>query len=201
MKHKSVHSCRFFHHAKFHCIMTTLNQLFKIEFEGGTGNEPELLPLKRLRIILTSQMPAAKRIDTFSSIIAPSMTIQSRCSGGGVVSDVFLFLTGSRCSLYVSTLSTKIRESSERARPKNNVLDLLDPSNIFFDALNRRNCARLCSPMEKANTFFQRLGQVRVFQLSRTNFMMFQSSRPKWQFLSVFLVLSLPWLIFLNFLR
>ena len=28
-------SCRFVHHAKFHCIMTTLNKLFKIEFEGG----------------------------------------------------------------------------------------------------------------------------------------------------------------------
>ena len=33
MKNKSVHSCRFVHHAKFHCIMTTLKRLFKIEFE------------------------------------------------------------------------------------------------------------------------------------------------------------------------
>ena len=43
MKNKSVHSCRFVHHAKFHCIMTTLNKLFKIEFERGggeTGKEP-----------------------------------------------------------------------------------------------------------------------------------------------------------------
>ena len=41
MKNKSVHSCRFVHHAKFHCIMTTLSKLFKIEFErGGTGKEP-----------------------------------------------------------------------------------------------------------------------------------------------------------------
>ena len=35
MKNKSVHSCRFDHHAKFHCIMTTLNKRFKIEFERG----------------------------------------------------------------------------------------------------------------------------------------------------------------------
>ena len=35
MKNKSVHSCHSVHHAKFHCIMTTLNKLFKIEFERG----------------------------------------------------------------------------------------------------------------------------------------------------------------------
>ena len=35
MKNKSVHSCRFVQHAKFHCIMTTLNRLFKIEFGKG----------------------------------------------------------------------------------------------------------------------------------------------------------------------
>ena len=35
MKNKSVHSCRFVHHAKFHCIMAMLNRLFKIEFERG----------------------------------------------------------------------------------------------------------------------------------------------------------------------
>ena len=41
MKNKSVHSCRFVHHAKFYCIMTTLNKLFKIKFERGeTGKEP-----------------------------------------------------------------------------------------------------------------------------------------------------------------
>ena len=28
MKNKSVNSCRFVHHPKFHCIMTTLNKLF-----------------------------------------------------------------------------------------------------------------------------------------------------------------------------
>ena len=46
MKNKSVQNCRFFHHAKFHCIMTTLNKLFKIEFErwgGGNGKEPKYL--------------------------------------------------------------------------------------------------------------------------------------------------------------
>ena len=35
MKNKSVHCCRFVHHAKFHCIMTSLNKLFKIELKGG----------------------------------------------------------------------------------------------------------------------------------------------------------------------
>ena len=40
MKYNSVHSCRFVHQAKFHCIMTTLNRLFKSEFERGeTGKE------------------------------------------------------------------------------------------------------------------------------------------------------------------
>ena len=38
MKNKSVQNCRFVHHAKFHCIMTTLNILFSIEFEKGGGN-------------------------------------------------------------------------------------------------------------------------------------------------------------------
>ena len=44
MKNKSVHSCRFVHHAKYHCLMTTLIKLFEIEFEkggGGTGKEPK----------------------------------------------------------------------------------------------------------------------------------------------------------------
>ena len=41
MKNKSVHSCRFVHQAKFHCIMTTLKKLYKIKFERGeTGKEP-----------------------------------------------------------------------------------------------------------------------------------------------------------------
>ena len=41
MRNKSVENCRFVHHAKFHCIMTTLNRLFSIEFErgGGTGKQ------------------------------------------------------------------------------------------------------------------------------------------------------------------
>ena len=38
MKNKSVQNCRFVHHAKFHFIMTTLNKLFKIEFERWGGN-------------------------------------------------------------------------------------------------------------------------------------------------------------------
>ena len=37
MKNKYVQNCRFVHHAKFHCIMTTLNKLFKIEFERWGG--------------------------------------------------------------------------------------------------------------------------------------------------------------------
>ena len=43
MKKKSVQNCRFVHYAKFHCIVTTLNRLFKIEFERGvgTGKEPK----------------------------------------------------------------------------------------------------------------------------------------------------------------
>ena len=41
MKNKSVQNCRFVHHAKFHCIMTTLNKLFKIEFERWGGGELE----------------------------------------------------------------------------------------------------------------------------------------------------------------
>ena len=35
MKNKSVQSCQFVHHAKFHCIMTTLNKLFENHFERG----------------------------------------------------------------------------------------------------------------------------------------------------------------------
>ena len=35
MENKFVHNCRFVHHAKFHCDMTMLNKLFKIEFERG----------------------------------------------------------------------------------------------------------------------------------------------------------------------
>ena len=37
MKNKYVQNCRFVHHTKFHCIMTTLNSLFKIELERGGG--------------------------------------------------------------------------------------------------------------------------------------------------------------------
>ena len=44
MKKKSVQNCRFVHHAIFHCIVTKLNRLFKIEFErGGTGKEPNVI--------------------------------------------------------------------------------------------------------------------------------------------------------------
>ena len=35
MKNKSVGSCRFVHHAKFHCLIKTLNKLFEIEIERG----------------------------------------------------------------------------------------------------------------------------------------------------------------------
>ena len=42
MKNKSDHSCRFVHHAKFHCIMTTLNKFFKFEFQGGGGGGEKL---------------------------------------------------------------------------------------------------------------------------------------------------------------
>ena len=44
MKNKSVHSCQFFPHAKIHCIMATLNKLFKNEFESAeTEKEPRNL--------------------------------------------------------------------------------------------------------------------------------------------------------------
>ena len=35
MKKKIVHNCRFVHHAKFHCIMTMLYKLIKIDFDRG----------------------------------------------------------------------------------------------------------------------------------------------------------------------
>ena len=51
MKNKSVHSCWFVHHAKFHCIITTLNKLFKIEFESGGGGN-----WRRARIWISTQL-------------------------------------------------------------------------------------------------------------------------------------------------
>ena len=42
MKSKSVHICQFVHHANFHCIMTTLNKLFKNEFERGDWKRADL---------------------------------------------------------------------------------------------------------------------------------------------------------------
>ena len=50
MKNKSVHICRFVHHAKFHCIMTTLKILFEIEFERG---ELEKSPISNYHILLS----------------------------------------------------------------------------------------------------------------------------------------------------
>ena len=35
MKNKFVHNCRFIHHAKFHCNITMLFKVFKIDFERG----------------------------------------------------------------------------------------------------------------------------------------------------------------------
>ena len=35
INNKSDQNCRFVHHAKFHCIMTTFNRLFKIQFGRG----------------------------------------------------------------------------------------------------------------------------------------------------------------------
>ena len=43
MKNKSVHSRRFVHHAKFHCIMTTLNKLSKLNLKGGLETSSKLL--------------------------------------------------------------------------------------------------------------------------------------------------------------
>ena len=43
MKNKSVHSRRFVHHAKFHCIMTTLNTLSKLNLKGVETSSKLLL--------------------------------------------------------------------------------------------------------------------------------------------------------------
>ena len=48
MKNKSVQNCRFVHHAKFHCIMTTLNELFKIEFERWGGERKRAAPSRNI---------------------------------------------------------------------------------------------------------------------------------------------------------
>ena len=57
MKNKSVHSCQFVHHAKFHCIMTMLNKLFKIEFERGGELEKsqrfEVLVMFKFRLLVS----------------------------------------------------------------------------------------------------------------------------------------------------
>ena len=53
MENKSVHSCRFVRYAKFHCIMTTLNMLFRTEIERWeTGKEPILKAYTFLKICL-----------------------------------------------------------------------------------------------------------------------------------------------------
>ena len=59
MKNKSVQMCQCVHHVKFRCIMTTLNKLFKIEFErwgGETGKEP------------------SRRIQTFVGVVSATFT-------------------------------------------------------------------------------------------------------------------------------
>ena len=51
MKNKSVHSCRFVHHAKFHCFMTTLNKFFKIKFErGGLEKSQKIIKMVSLHV-------------------------------------------------------------------------------------------------------------------------------------------------------
>ena len=50
MKKKSVQNCRFVHHAKFYCSMTTLNRLFKNEIQRGggeTGKEPNWVEIRQ----------------------------------------------------------------------------------------------------------------------------------------------------------
>ena len=44
MKNKSVQNCQFVHYANFHCSMTRLNRLFKIEFERGELEKNPTLP-------------------------------------------------------------------------------------------------------------------------------------------------------------
>ena len=65
MKNKSVQNCGFVHHAKFHCIMTTLNKLFKIEFErGGTGKEPGCVinHIKALSVVIRTIFKNSQKI-------------------------------------------------------------------------------------------------------------------------------------------
>ena len=62
MKNKSVQNCRFVHHAKFHCIMTTLNR------GGGkeTGKEPNML-VKKSKFFEEKNPPGQKYSVTFGT--------------------------------------------------------------------------------------------------------------------------------------
>ena len=55
MKNKSVQNCRFVHHAKLHCIVTTLNILFKTEFERGE-NAGKCVILKKYEEQICSEL-------------------------------------------------------------------------------------------------------------------------------------------------
>ena len=60
MKNKSVQNCRFVHHAKFHCIMKTLNRLFKTEFERGGELEKSRSVFIALRLLNAGKIECNK---------------------------------------------------------------------------------------------------------------------------------------------
>ena len=62
MKNKSVQNCRFVHHAKLHCIVTTLNRLFKIEFERGDWKRAKF---RHLSVFLFSCVHYSFRTDSW----------------------------------------------------------------------------------------------------------------------------------------
>ena len=64
MKYKSVHSCRFVHHVKLHCIMTTLNKLFETEFERGEleKGQNQFIPVLRIKYKLDSKLARSSQI-------------------------------------------------------------------------------------------------------------------------------------------
>ena len=80
MKSKSVHSCRFVHHAKFHCVLTTLKKLFKIEFErrGETGKEPSAQAVVKMK--LNGEMEKEKEPRClFSSLLKKGLLSNTCC--------------------------------------------------------------------------------------------------------------------------
>ena len=81
MENKSVHSCRFVQHAKFHCIMTTLNKLFKIEFERGKTGKELKIEIERWEGGGKKSVKVQKGWKTGKESIRPS-SVDIRCDTG-----------------------------------------------------------------------------------------------------------------------